>query len=65
MAHTIRQVPYARHYNPRFVYFLPPFFSVVYNQEGLILQTIYVINKEILQKKNPRFINNQVWVTMA
>ena len=46
MAHTIRQVPYALHYNPRFVYFLPPFFSVVYDQEGLILQTIYVLNEE-------------------
>ena len=29
-------IPYALHYNPRFVYFLPHF----YNQERLILQTI-------------------------
>ena len=28
---------------------------MVYNQEKLLLQTIYVLNKEILQK-NPRFI---------
>ena len=29
--------------------------SAVYNQEWLILGTIYVVNKEILQK-NPRFV---------
>ena len=27
--------------------FLTPFFSAVYNQERLILQTIYVLNKEM------------------
>ena len=32
-----------------------PFFTVVYNQERLILQTIYVLNKEILLW-NPWFI---------
>ena len=32
-----------------------PIFSAVYNQEWLILQTIYVLNNEILQK-NPRCI---------
>ena len=31
------------------MYIFYPFFSVVYNQEQLILQTIYVLNKEILQ----------------
>ena len=36
-------VPYARHYKPRLVYFLPHF------SLRLILQTIYVLNKEILQ----------------
>ena len=30
-------------------------FSAAYNQEPFILQTIYVLNKEILQK-NPQFI---------
>ena len=32
-----------------------PFFTAVYIQKRLILQTIYVLNKEILQK-NSRFI---------
>ena len=37
-------IPYARHYNPRFVYFLPHFlFSLRF-----ILQTIYVLKTEIL-----------------
>ena len=31
------------------------FFTAVYNQEQVILHTIYVLNKEILQK-NPQFI---------
>ena len=35
--------------------FFIPCFSAVYNQDRLILETIYVVNKEILQK-NPRFI---------
>ena len=35
--------------------FLNPLVTAVYNQEQVILQTIYVLNKEILQK-NPRFI---------
>jgi hypothetical protein len=34
-------------YKLRLVYFLPHFFSAVYNQERLILKTIYVLNKEI------------------
>ena len=37
-------IPYARHYNPRLVYILP----AVYIVEWLVLQTIYVLNKEIL-----------------
>ena len=32
-----------------------PFFTAVYNQERLILEIIYVVNKKVLQK-NPRFI---------
>ena len=43
------KIPYVRHYNPRFVYFLHPFFTAVYIVERLVLQTIYVLNKEILQ----------------
>ena len=31
----------------RGLYIFTPFFSAVYNQERLILQTIYVLNKEI------------------
>ena len=30
-------------------YNFTPFFTAVYNQERLILQTIYVLNKKILQ----------------
>ena len=42
--------PYSSHYNPRFVHiFFTPFFTVVYIVEQLVLQTIYVLNKEILQ----------------
>ena len=32
--------------------FFIPFFTAVYNQEQLILKTIYVVNKKILQKKS-------------
>ena len=32
-------IPYARHYNPRLVYILPPF----YNLQQLILQAIYLL----------------------
>ena len=50
------KIPYARHYNPRFVYFLHPFFTAVYIVEWLIvLQTIYVLNKEILQSVSRAF----------
>ena len=37
-------LPYAR-----LVYFLPHFFAAVYIVEWLLLQTIYVLKKEILQ----------------
>ena len=37
------------HYNPRFVYFFTPFFTEVDIVERLVLQTSYVLNKEILQ----------------
>ena len=40
-----------RHYKLRLVFFTP-FFTAVYIIEWLILQTIYVVNKEILQKKS-------------
>jgi hypothetical protein len=39
----------------RGLYIFIPFFTAVLNQDWLILQTIYVLNKEILLK-NPRFI---------
>jgi hypothetical protein len=42
-------IPYTHHYNPWFVYFLPHFFTAVYIVERLVLQTIYVLNREILQ----------------
>ena len=35
--------------------FLPPFLTMVYNQERLILETIYVVNKEILQFLGPKY----------
>ena len=41
-------VPYMRHYS-RGLYIFTPFFNAVYIVEWLILQTIYVVNKEILQ----------------
>ena len=40
-------VPHARHYNPRLVFFYL-IFTAVYIVERLVLQTIYVLNKEIL-----------------
>ena len=36
----------------RYLYIFTLFFTAVYNKERLILETIYVVNKEILQKKN-------------
>ena len=47
------RVPYASHcnthnYNPRFVYFIAPFFTVVYVVEQLVLEIIYVLNEKIL-----------------
>ena len=44
--------------------FFAAFFNAVYNQERLILQTIYVLNKGILQK-NPRFINKSGFKSRA
>ena len=35
--------------NFRGLYISYPIFTAVYNQEGLILQTIYILNKESLQ----------------
>ena len=43
-AFTMIYIPYARHYNPRFVYFLPH----VWFSLWFILQTIYVLKTEIL-----------------
>ena len=45
---AIKAPPGKYSYKPRLVYFLPQFFNAVYDQERLILQTIYVLNKEIL-----------------
>ena len=47
---SIFRIPYARHYKPRLVQlFFTTFFTAVHIVVGLILQTIYVLNKEILQ----------------
>jgi hypothetical protein len=43
----IQYIPYACHYNPRFVHFLPPFYFEV----RFILQTIYVLKTKILHFK--------------
>ena len=43
-------LPYARHYNPRFVYSLPPF----YIEEQFILQSIYGLKTEILHFLKPK-----------
>ena len=40
----LARIPYARHYNPRFVYFLPHFYIEV----RFILQTTYVLKMDIL-----------------
>ena len=53
-------------YNTRAI--TSPFFTAVYNQERLILETIYVVNKEILQKIRGlqlRVVSNQERVIMA
>ena len=42
-------VTYPRHYNPQFVYTFTPYFTAVYIVEPLVIKTIYVLNKEILQ----------------
>ena len=47
----------ARHYKLPLVYFLP-YFSFLYDQEWLILLTIYVLNKEILQNNWPIVIKS-------
>ena len=47
---SVENIPYTRHYNPRFVYFLPPF----YIEEWFILQTIYVLKTEILHFFKPK-----------
>ena len=61
-----RYVPYAHHYNPRFLCFLPQFFTAVYIVDWLILQTIYVLNKEILTFLGLKWtVYNQEWVIMA
>ena len=44
----VKEISYANHYNPRFVYYFTPFFTGVYIVERLILETIYVLNKKIL-----------------
>ena len=44
----MNDVPYACHNKPRLVFF-PAFFTAVYIVERLVLQTIYILNKEILQ----------------
>ena len=36
----------------RGLYIFTLFFTAFYNQELLLLETIYVVNKEILKKKN-------------
>ena len=55
-------LPYARHYNPRLVFFTP-FFTAVYNQERLILQTTYVLKRGNSSKNDA--VYNQEWVIMA
>ena len=63
------RIPYARHYNPRFVYFLPPF----YIEEWFILQTIYVQETEnlhFLSLKSAVYTQEQLhtdqeWVIVA
>ena len=43
------------------IYF-PPFFNVVYNQEQLILKTIHVVHREILEKKSAVYNQERVLI---
>ena len=43
-------MPYVGHYEPQLLYSLSNCFIAVYNQDQLILETIYAVNKVILQK---------------
>ena len=58
------------HYKPWFIYFLPHFSLRFILQSGyLVLQTIYVLNKEIFGSKicslQLRAVSNKEWVLMA
>ena len=41
-------IPYERHFKSRLLIFSTPFFNAVFNQEWLVIKTIYVLIKEIL-----------------
>ena len=59
-------IMYARHYKPRLVFFLLPFFTVAYIVERLVLQTNYVLYKEICQFLSLKSaVSNQERVIMA
>ena len=45
-------------YKPRLVFFTP-FFTAVYNQERLILETIYVLNKQGNSSKKSAVCNEE------
>ena len=57
-----KKIPYARHYNPRFVYFLPSF----YIEERFILQTSYVLKiKPKIRGLYTRAVTDQERVIVA
>ena len=54
------QIQYAHHYKQRLLYFLPHVsLWFIINSGYLILETIYVVNKEILQKKSAVYNQEQ------
>ena len=59
-------IPYALHYKPWLVYFLPHFsLRFIRIVERLVLETIYVLNTEILQFLSLKSaVYNQEWVIM-
>jgi hypothetical protein len=44
---AITGIPYIPHYRPTVYIFFTPFFTEVYIVEQLMLQTLYVLSKEI------------------
>ena len=58
------QIPHVRHYMPRLISFFTPYFTGIYNQEQLILQTIYALNYNLLSQICSTFVRYlMTWIT--